>query len=62
MAQSYIGADIVKVKLAAGGTLDVDSATESNLLVAIGFAVLEVGEFLFEVADIVVDVELFFVG
>lgn len=55
---TYIGADIVKVELGTCRALDVYSATKSNLLGLIALAVLEVREFLFKVADVVVDVEL----
>lgn len=55
---TYIRADIVEVELGASRALDVYSATKGNLLGLVALTVLEVREFLFKVADVVVDVEL----
>lgn len=53
-----LGTDIVEEKLATGRALDVDSASELDNLGPVGLAVLEVGEFVGELADVVVDVVL----
>lgn len=58
MPCTYVGANVVEVELGAGRTADVYSASESKELVLVGFAVLEVGEFLFKVANVVGNVEL----
>lgn len=57
-ASSYVGSDVVEVQLAAGRSLDVDSSSQRNLLFLIAFAILESGKVLFEVANVVGDVEL----
>jgi hypothetical protein len=52
------GADVVEEELAASRATDVDSASELDHLGLIGLAILEVGELVGKLADIVVDVEL----
>lgn len=56
--QADLGADVVEVELAAGRALDVYSSRQLDLLGRVGLAVLEVGELVGELADVVGDVEL----
>jgi hypothetical protein len=55
---AYLGANIIKVQLAACRSSDVDSASERKHLALVVLAVLEVGEFLGKLADVVCDMEL----
>jgi hypothetical protein len=55
---AHLRADIVEEQLAAGRSFDVDSAGQGNLLGCVGLAVLEVGELLGELADVVGNMEL----
>lgn len=55
---AYLVTDIVEEELGAGRALDVDTASELNLLSLVTLAVLEVRELLLEVADVVGDVVL----
>lgn len=48
-----LGADIVEEELASGGAANVDSASKLDHLFLVGFAILEVGELFFEVANVV---------
>lgn len=53
-----LGADVVEIELAACGATNVDAAGELNLPSLVGLTVLDVLELLFELANVVGDVEL----
>lgn len=55
----YLGADVVEVQLVARRPTDVDTAGEADLLGLICLAILEVGEGVLELGDVVCNVELY---
>lgn len=62
MESPYLVTDVVEEELGASRALDVDAASKLNLLGLVALAVLEVGELLLEVADVVSDMELVMVS
>lgn len=58
LESAALGPDVVEVQLAAGRSSNVDSASQLQLLGLVRLAILEVGEFFGELADVVGDMEL----
>jgi hypothetical protein len=55
---SALASKVVEDELATGGTLDIDATSQLDRLALVALTVLEVGEVLGEVADIIIDIEL----
>ena len=55
---TYLVADVIEEELGASRALDVDTTSQLDLLGLVALAVLEVGELLLEVSDIVGDMVL----
>lgn len=56
--EPYIRANVVEVELGASRAADVDSSSQLNHSGLFGFAILQVLEFVLELADVIVDMVL----